>query len=366
MKSIGELLRRGSTETEQQRAETKKLFSEITSLAPQIDRAYYVSASLGNSLFFAQTGNNHVRTIASSLDLRETDPIHVSWSDQADNNKHIQLHNNGNGLRDFGVDFDARTFAIKGINLNSDSLTTDDQTILIHLFETMRDDLSKSREDWKNSLRDQRTKFIENLLRFSVNSVGFSVARAVEGILRTYSSEPLSVFGYLQEEPKEQPQIRTLLFSTMPIREDQAERLNYNSDRHAPFGIDHAYYIGNLKEWEKHGPIKKGLVLRYSDELQVTIEDFYPASVGSNQRITTQPPHGDDGTILEDHFRVFLEGQEVGFHNEGNKRYKPRSGLTLLARNPNQIPNGILFNQGKFIDELQTMSTRRMIGRTKS
>lgn len=339
---IGELIGRKPNEVQQQREDTKRLLGQVASLAPQINRDYYVSASLG-SLFSAQfSEDDDVRTVAGSLELKDGDPLYVSWKNWnlTKNTRLFHIHNSGNGLRDFGINYDARTLAIKGVRINNIPFETIDQTFFVHLLRKIKEDLAANRKDWKNTLRQQRTEFGDKL-----GDIGEETAKAVNGVLGTFvfafPQKQFSVFGVIEGREKDEDELQIRLFSTMPVDEDMARVIDMHlQSSHIDFSVKESSYV-NRFGYVAHDVDPRKMVLRYPD-FQITVENFYPASVLTpSQEISTQP-EDDWNYILEAHFNSFLAGEKPTFYPVASGE---KNATLLLKSTGSWLPtNGDLFD----------------------
>ena len=335
-------LRGKPTEAESQREQTKELFNEITGLAPQVGHDYYVSSSLAQSLVSSSDSADFARIAADSLNLKETDLLYVSWDPNRSPGT-LLIHNNGNGTRDFAIDFDRKTFKMEGVRIENKPFHSNDQSILNGLLESIRDDLARRRADWRDDLREQRDVFAEHL-----KEIDSTATETVESILDAigYAKFPLgefAVFGTIENQTEDAPPL-IRLFSSLSIDEKAAKNI-YNRLRSDSTGprVKDAVYTNRLQDTHitlptknPHRIEKESLLLSYPN-FNVSIENFTAISTWYDG---TEPKYaGKNGRdITEQHFELSLAGREVGFYPIP----AVEQNATLLLNWPSKIPDGTL------------------------
>lgn len=385
MPKVSELLRRESGEQEQQRADTKSVFGEITQLVPQRNfneliinfnsdsLASRITDRVGYPLFY----------LANLMDLKPTDRVGIHFVPRGNDalrpdSLWITKVPYGKPLK---IAFDRDTFSLGKITVGDEmevtSGTAKSQSFLLQTFEAIKDDLLHKRTEWRDSIRGEREDFAEKL-----RTLGKSTAVAVDRVLRAFSSafpqEQFSVFGLIDEpkkdgeetkkKPEDQEQ-RVRLFTTIPFTEDVARRIydeiqpmdNYPAEEStyshrldresisfdSLIGIPRAFGINPRKLTIKFG----GIFVRLPS-LEVTVESLYPArtqplsgwDVGDNK--ASYQPKPDPDEILEQHFASFLAGGEPKFYPITAVNQE----AVLLSKSPNSTPNGVLFDT-KFLNK---------------
>ncbi len=385
MRGISELLKRGPSEQEQQRADTKDVFEEIAALAPQTsfsDRLInYSSGSLASLIRERETGS-YLPGLVNLLGLKSSDWVHVYFPRQTEDKtlppNSLWLRN-GIG-KEVKVKIDNRSFALGKITIGDEAEIISsfagppfarDQVFLLQTFEAIRDDLLGRRGEWRDSMRGQREDFAERL-----RALGKRTAVAVDRVLSAFSGDSFqrqfSVFGLIEEpkkdheETKEEPEHqkqRVRLFTTMPLTEDVAKRIYSKTQYISDYPVEESTYSHRLDKSSiafdsfigiprafSINPIK--LTIRFGGRfvrlpsLEVTVESLYPArtqplsgwDVGDNKAL--YQPKTDPDEILEQHFASFLAGRDPKFYPITAVNQE----AVLLLKSPNLTPNGILFD----------------------
>lgn len=333
-------LRGKPTEAESQREQTKNLFNEITELAPQVGHDYYVSSSLAQGLVSSSDFFDFARIAADSLNLKEADLLHISWNINRYGSS-LLLHNNSNGDKDFAVDFDRKTFKMEGVRIENKPFHSNDQSAFNGLLESIRDDLSRRRIDWRDDLREQRDVFAEHL-----KEIDSTATETVESILDAigYAKFPLgefAVFGTIENQTEDAPPL-IRLFSSLSIDEKAAKRI-YNHLRSGSTGprVKDAMYTNSMRDahitlpTKMHHKIEPARLLLSYPNFNVSIENFTAVSTWYDG---TEPKYaGENGSyITEQHFESSLAGKEVGFYPIP----AVEQNATLLLNWPGKIPDG--------------------------
>lgn len=308
MGRIGELLKRGPTEQEQQRVDTKRVFGEISDLAPH-QKAQYVSSSLSSLIL----SNGNIRIVTRLLDLHEGDPLAVLPVSTEEPLSSIMINNNRTGMNSLCVDYHSKTFEMKRIRPDNEPLFTRDQSLLLNLFGIMRDDLETRRLQWKESIEKQRREFKDQLYPQETTAI----AHILEAISLT-STEQYSVFGSIEDQEENagdgednQQSTRTVrLFITSSLDQEIASDIAESMSIESP-PLKQAYSRDLTQpkiEIDGFDVDTRKLILNYPG-FEVHIENFWPVH---DREMSTLLQQNDD-RISEDLFKAFMSGSEQGF-----------------------------------------------------
>lgn len=325
MRSVSELLGRRPTEIDQKKDQAGKLFSQIVELAPQIGYDYFTSDSLGRRLSSnAEYPHSH---LIDSVHIKDGDPLNVSWSKGTVYYGGIEgplmIRDNRSG-KDFGIQFDRKTFGMKGVVIGGEFFPKGNQQILNRLLEVLKDDLEERRSQWKEVRLDERDEFYGNIKGPGDDNVSI-LDMTLDTLSHLGIEDDIAIFGEIELSRRRRQRIN--LYTTTPVRTDMVEGVrilipNIEGREHKKL----AY------EFRVPGSDSERLVLEYPT-CQVIIEDFFPGSVTAPGEKLLDPtlsrlPKPRASEVLEKHFSNELAGTRAGFY-PGRKPDAPR--LTLLA-----------------------------------
>ncbi|MCL5113891.1 MAG: hypothetical protein M1372_01850 [Patescibacteria group bacterium] len=388
MSKLGELVRRGPAEVEQQKAATRNVFGEIGTLAPQLgfsDRLINYSSGSLASLIRERETEAYLPELVSLLGLRSSDWVRVYFPrqtvDETPSPNSLWLENGALG-KEVRIKFDNRSFALGKITIGDEAEIISsftgprfarDQVFLLQTFEAIRDDLLGRRSEWRDSMAEQREDFAERL-----RALGKSTAVAVDRVLGAISSAfpqgQFSVFGLIEEaieddNKPEQEEQKVRLFTTMPLTEEAAKKIHDRTSPLSNYPVKESVYSHRLDR--RHisfdsllsiprtfGIVPKELTIRFDGRsaqrasLQITVESFYPARItplsswDASDHQAFYQPEGNPDEILEQHFSRLLTGRDPKFYpiTAVNRE------ATLLLKSPNSTPNGALFDR-EFLDK---------------
>lgn len=307
MARIGELLRRGPSEQEQQRAETKDVFGEISDLAPH-QKVSYVSDSLSTALLLIPDEN--IRMIARLLNLREEHPLLVNTVSPEEPLSSVIIHNNGTGLDTLLVDYHRKTYAVKRIKTGNAPFATGDQTLLLQTLRVIRADLLGRREDFRSFLAVKREEFEEKLYPQETTAIAYILKTINDTFERQYS-----VFGSIEDKEENAGNGEDGQRSTRIVRLFITRGLDIETARgiagNMPPNLKKVYSMDLTQSKNEIDGFKvdpRKLIL-HDPGFEIHIENFWPARNRNRYTLYVQ----NDDIISEGLFEAFMSGQEQGF-----------------------------------------------------